>query len=286
MSIIFWEFFFCTKLWTMIPVSTDNRVFAQKKKKILSEEIPWTKHHQLKFKAFQWHFLTEIKYEKRFHRKLLKSELFCNCYILYLCYRQGICSSHLTRYLTLNFIFGYCLGACSDLKTTVYIFCWYLLVTWQRRNRWKMFTHKTFQLSCQWKENLYWSIFAIEPIADFCPVLCYWPSKNVSHDFRIKDRFVSLVKPTTLCTIGKIILYWSIFAKEPIAGSCPFLGYWPSKNESRDHDVKGELVSLAKHIAFATTGKKNFFINKHCCILIPRGLKRLTSSVLSGRNRP
>ena len=105
-----------------------------------------------------------------------------------------------------------------------------------------------------------------------------------------KDRFVSLAKPTTLCNIGKRILCWSIFAKEPIAGFCPSLGYWPSKNESRDHDVTGELVSLAKLIVFATTGKKkfmlaNFVINKHCCILIPRRLKLLTSLILPGLNR-
>ena len=39
-------------------------------------------------------------------------------------YRQGICSSHLTLCLTLNFIFGSCSRACPDLKITIYIFCW------------------------------------------------------------------------------------------------------------------------------------------------------------------
>ena len=43
--------------------------------------------------------------------------------------RQGICSTHLTLCLTLNFIFGYCSRACPDLKITVYSFCWFLLVT-------------------------------------------------------------------------------------------------------------------------------------------------------------
>ena len=56
----------------------------------------------------------------------------------------------------------------------------------------------------------------------------------------------------------KIILCWSTFAIEPIADFCPFWGYWPSKNGSRDHDVqgiKGEFVSLAKPIVFGTTGR-------------------------------
>ena len=43
--------------------------------------------------------------------------------------RQGICSTHLTLCLTLNFIFGYCSRACPDLKIIVYSFCWFLLVT-------------------------------------------------------------------------------------------------------------------------------------------------------------
>ena len=149
---------------------------------------------------------------------------------------------------------------------------------------------KSINFCVNGKKILCWSIFAIESIADFCPILDYWPSKNVSRGHGIKDRFVSLAKPTTLCTIRKRILCWSIFANEPMAGFCPFLGYWPSNSGSRDHDVKSELVSLAKPIAFATTGKKkfmlaNFFLNKHCCILIPRGLKLLTSLILPGLNR-
>ena len=51
--------------------------------------------------------------------------------------------------------------------------------------------------------------------------------------------------------------------------------------------MKGELVSLAKPIVFATAGQKkimlaNFFINKNCCNLIPRGLELLTSLTLLG----
>ena len=146
-------------------------------------------------------------------------------------------------------------------------------------------SQKPINFGVNGKKILCWSIFGIEPVADFCPILGYWPSKNVSRDHGIMDRFVSLAKPTSLCTLKKIILCWSIFAKEPIAGFCPVLGYWPSNNESRDHDVTGKLVSLAKPIVLATTGKKkfllaNFFINKHCCILIPSGPNLLTSLIL------
>ena len=67
--------------------------------------------------------------------------------------------------------------------------------------------------------------------------------------------FVSFVKPIALCTIAKKILCWSIFALEPIADFCPCLGYWPSKSGSRDHDVKGKVVSLEKSMVFGTVGK-------------------------------
>ena len=100
-----------------------------------------------------------------------------------------------------------------------------------------------------------WSIFSVEPVADFCPTLGYWPSKNASRDYNEIGEFVSFVKPIVLCTIGKRILRWSIFAFEPIANFCPFFGYWPSKSVSRDHDVKGEFVSLAKSMVFGTVGK-------------------------------
>ena len=80
------------------------------------------------------------------------------------------------------------------------------------------------------KKVLCWSVFAIEPIADFCPILGYWSSKNASRDHGIDDGVVSFAKPTTLWTIGKRTLCWSIFPKEPIADFCPFWGYWPSKN--------------------------------------------------------
>ena len=51
--------------------------------------------------------------------------------------------SHLTLCLTLNFIFGYCSKACSDLKITVNIFYWYMLVTWPWRHGWRIFADKT-----------------------------------------------------------------------------------------------------------------------------------------------
>ena len=106
------------------------------------------------------------------------------------------------------------------------------------------------------KGILCWSIFAIKPIADFCLLLGYWPSKNASRGHGMRDEFVSLAKPIVLCTTGKRILCWSIFAIESTADICPFWGYWPSKNWPRDHDVKGDFVSLAKPIVFGTTGKR------------------------------
>ena len=93
----------------------------------------------------------------------------------------------------------------------------------------------------------YWSVFAIKPIAYFCLFLGYWPLKNTSRDHGIKGDFVSFAKPIVLSTIGKKILCWSTFAIESIADICPFWCYWPSKNWPRDHDVKGDFVSLVKY---------------------------------------
>ena len=47
-----------------------------------------------------------------------------------------------------------------------------------------------------------------------------------------------------------------MFATEPIPDVCLFLGYWPSKNESRDRGVKGESVSPAKPNVFGATGRR------------------------------
>ena len=76
------------------------------------------------------------------------------------------------------------------------------------------------------KRIFFWSIFAIEPVAGFCPFLGYWPSKTASRTHGIKCEFVSHAKPIVSCTIRKIILCWSIFAIESIADFCPFWGYW------------------------------------------------------------
>ena len=129
----------------------------------------------------------------------------------------------------------------------------------------------------------------------FSLFLGYWPSKNASRDHGIKGEFVSFTKPIfyvplerefyvdqyfhenlqlifvhagvidlkRICfsykivfgTTGKRILCWRIIVKEPKADFSLFLGYWSTKNESRDHDVKGEFVSLAKPIVFGTGGK-------------------------------
>ena len=83
----------------------------------------------------------------------------------------------------------------------------------------------------------------------------YWPSKNASGDSNVIGEFVSLAKPIVLCTIRNRILCLWIFALEPIADFCLFLGYSPSKNGSRDHDVKGEFVSPAKAMVFGTVGE-------------------------------
>ena len=55
-----------------------------------------------------------------------------------------------------------------------------------------------------------------------------------------------------LISIAKIILCWSIFGIEPSFGFCLFVGYWPSKNVSRDHDIEDEFVSLAWPIVLRT----------------------------------
>ena len=168
--------------------------------------------------------------------------------------RQGIWYSHLTLCLTLNFIFGYCFRTCPDLKITLYIF--YLLVTWPWRHSEKSLLTKPNTFGVNRKRILCRSIFGIEPIAHFCLFLGYWRSKNSSRDHGIKDEFVSLTKTIVLCTIGKWILCWSILAIEPKADFFPFWGYWPSKDGSREHNVKVEFVSLAKPIVFGTSGKK------------------------------
>ena len=50
--------------------------------------------------------------------------------------------------------------------------------------------------------------------------------------------------------------YAGQFLPKPTAVFCWFLGYWSSKNGSRDDDTKGEFVSPAKPFVVGTTGKK------------------------------
>ena len=118
--------------------------------------------------------------------------------------RQGICSSHLTLCLTLSFIFGYCSRTCPDLKITFKeyitwphykgwicfsrkrktyhicnrIYSWFLSilglltfkewVTWPRVN---LFLLQNIVFVTTGKRILWWSIIAIESIAD---LVCSW----------------------------------------------------------------------------------------------------------------
>ena len=43
------------------------------------------------------------------------------------CFLTSTMKKENPKTLTLNFIFGYCSRACAGVKTTVYIFCWFLL---------------------------------------------------------------------------------------------------------------------------------------------------------------
>ena len=115
---------------------------------------------------------------------------------------------------------------------------------------------KPIKFGVNWKKILCWSIFAIEPLANFCPFLGYWHSENASLDRGIKSEFISLIKPILLCSMGERILCWSLFTIESIAVFCPYWGYWPSENGWHEHDVNGEFVSLAKTFVFGTAGKR------------------------------
>ena len=99
---------------------------------------------------------------------------------------------------------------------------------------------KPIKFGVNGKKNLYWSVFAIEPIADFCPFLGYW--QNGSQEHSAKGKSGSLTKPIALCTIEKRTrIYISL---RSIVDFCLFLRYWPSKNRSRDHNVKGNLLFI------------------------------------------
>ena len=102
----------------------------------------------------------------------------------------------------------------------------------------ELVTTKLIKFSVSGKRILCWSIFAIEPIADFCPFLGYWPSKNWPRDHVVVGEFVSLAKTITFGNTGKRVSCWSIIAIEAIFDFSLFLGEWPLKIGSRDHDVK------------------------------------------------
>ena len=62
------------------------------------------------------------------------------------------------------------------------------------------------------KKILCWSV-AIEPIADFCSFLGYWPSKSGSRHHDVKGEFVSLAKSMVFGTVGKIISFRLFLSK-------------------------------------------------------------------------
>ena len=144
----------------------------------------------------------------------------------------------------LKFCFWICSRACPDLKISMYIFWWYLLATWSWVMGEKFLFTKPIEFSLNRKIILCWWLFALKPIAGFCPFISYWPSKNASRDHGIKDVFVYLAKPIALGTIRKRILCWPILALEPIANFSTFLNYWTSKNGSCDPDVKVNLLLI------------------------------------------
>ena len=108
---------------------------------------------------------------------------------------------------TLNFIFGYCSRACAGLKTTVYIFCWFLLSRNHDAIGEKFLLTKPIKLGVNGKRSLCRSILAIKLIADFCSFLGYGLSKNASRGHSIKGEFISLAKPIVLCTTRKRTLW-------------------------------------------------------------------------------
>ena len=110
---------------------------------------------------------------------------------------------------------------------------------------------KRIKFGLNGKRILCWLIFVIEPIADFCQFMGYWPSKNMSRDHGINDEFVSPAKLIVLCTIRKRILCWSILALKPIANFCPFLVI---ELERMGHVIM-MLREFAKPIIFGTVEK-------------------------------
>ena len=73
------------------------------------------------------------------------------------------------------------------------------------------------------------------------------------------------------------ILCWSLFAIEPIADFCPFLGYWLSKKFISNNDVKGNLHFMQNLKYLVPLGRYfhlDYFCQKTCSwILTPRPLE-------------
>ena len=84
----------------------------------------------------------------------------------------------------------------------------------------------------------------------------YFAGTCQSRDHDVMDEKYFFLKPTKFGVNEKINLCWSILTIEPIAGFCPFVGYWPWKNASRDYGIKCEFVSLAIRIVLSTIRNK------------------------------
>ena len=101
-------------------------------------------------------------------------------------FRQGICSSHLTLCLNLNVIFEYFSRAWSDLKSL----CTFFAAACHSRVHdvigEKFLLTKPIKFGIIGRRILYWLVFAIKPVADFCLFLGYWSSKSLSRDHGIK----------------------------------------------------------------------------------------------------
>ena len=180
--------------------------------------------------------------------------------------RHGICSSCLRLCLTLNFIFPYYSRAGADLKITMFIFCWFLLITWPWGQGCKIFCSQNLLNLVSMEREFYADQYFLADFSWFSWFLSLFgllTLKNASRGHGIKGEFVSLAKSMVLCNIGKRILCWSIFAIESVADFFPFWGYWLSKKWSRQHDVKGEFVSLPKRIIFGTTGKRILNVDQY-----------------------
>ena len=95
-----------------------------------------------------------------------------------------------------------------------------------------VFLAKPILLCIIGRRILRWSVFAIEPTADFAPFWGCWPSKNGSCDHDVKGEFVSLAKTFVYGTTGKRILCWLVIAIDPIADFSLFLGCGSSTNGS------------------------------------------------------